>query len=73
MNPVRSFAPDVVSTNFAYLWLYLVGPTIGMLVGVGIATVLRGSRVDPAAARAAQGTLGTLVVHPASSSNEGND
>jgi aquaporin Z len=62
MNPVRSFTPDVVSGHFGHLWVYLVGPTAGMLVAVGIAHVLRGPGGDVVAARAAQGSLGTVVV-----------
>ena len=62
MNPVRSFAPDAVSGDFGHLWVYLVGPTIGMIVAVAIAFVLRGSGGDVVAARAAQGTLGTFVI-----------
>jgi len=62
MNPVRSFTPDVVSGDFSHLWVYLVGPTLGMVVAVGMAYVLRGRGGDVVAARAAQGTLGTLVV-----------
>jgi aquaporin Z len=62
MNPVRSFAPDAISGHFGHLWVYLVGPPLGMLVAVGIAYVLRGRGGDVAAARAAQGTLGTIVV-----------
>lgn len=64
MNPVRSFAPDVVSADFSHLWVYLVGPTVGMLFAVGFAIVLRGRGGDSAAARAAQGTLGTIVLKP---------
>jgi aquaporin Z len=62
MNPVRSFAPDAISGNFGHLWVYLVGPPAGMLVAVAIAYVLRGKGGDAAAARAAQGTLGTVII-----------
>jgi aquaporin Z len=62
MNPVRSFAPDAVSGHFGHLWVYLVGPPIGMLVAVGIAYVLRGPGDDLVAARAAQGSLGTIII-----------
>jgi len=67
MNPVRSFAPDAVSGNFGHLWVYLVGPPAGMLVAVAIAYVLRGHGGDAAAARAAQGTLGTVIIERADS------
>jgi MIP family channel proteins len=42
MNPARSLAPAVVSSDWTDLWLYLVGPTAGALVGVLIYEVLRG-------------------------------
>ena len=62
MNPVRSFAPDAVLGHFPQFWAYVAGPTIGMLAAVGAAHVLRGRGGDSAAARAAQGTLGTIVL-----------
>jgi aquaporin Z len=65
MNPVRSFAPDVVAGDFSHLWVYLAGPAVGMVIAVAIAFVLRGGGADIAAARAAQGTLGTLVIEHA--------
>lgn len=70
MNPVRSLGPAIVSGDYAHLWVYLAGPALGMLVAVGFAYVLRGRGADPTAIRAAQGTLGTIVVeqgapHPA--------
>jgi|HubBroStandDraft_1064217.scaffolds.fasta_scaffold05512_4 aquaporin Z len=62
MNPVRSFAPDAVLGHFPQFWAYLAGPSIGALTAVGVAYVLRGRGGDSAAARAAQGTLGTIVL-----------
>jgi len=62
MNPVRSLAPDIVTGNFGSYWPYLAGPTIGMLVAVALAYALRGPGSDEVAARAAQGTLGSLVL-----------
>jgi aquaporin Z len=62
MNPVRTLGPDVVSGQYGHFWVYLVGPTLGMLSAVGLAYVLRGRGRDPTATRAAQGTLGRLVI-----------
>jgi aquaporin Z len=65
MNPVRSFAPDAVLGHFPDYWVYLAGPSIGALAAVGAAYLLRGRGGDSAAARAAQGTLGTIVLSTA--------
>jgi aquaporin NIP len=48
MNPARSLAPAVASADWSNLWLYLVGPVAGALVGVAIYEALRGpaGRVD---------------------------
>jgi aquaporin Z len=62
MNPVRSLGPDVVTGDFTHYWVYLAGPTIGMLAAVGFAFVLRGRGGDASSVRAAQGSLGTIVV-----------
>ena len=57
MNPARSFGPDLITLAFANFWIYVVGPTLGAIVAVGIAYVLRGpGGMDPTAAAAATGT-----------------
>jgi aquaporin Z len=55
MNPVRSFAPDLVRGDLSHTWLYAVGPALGALVAVAFAVVLRGRGRDAAAMVAAQG------------------
>jgi MIP family channel proteins len=44
MNPARSIAPAVVAGDGADLWLYVVGPIAGALVGAAIYAFLRHSR-----------------------------
>jgi aquaporin Z len=57
MNPVRSLGPDVVLWRFDHLWLYLVGPTVGAVIAVGVAWLLRGPGGDPGGLAAARGAL----------------
>ena len=57
MNPVRSFAPDIVLNRYAHVWLYLVGPAVGAIIAVGFAWILRGPGGDPGGVNAARGTL----------------
>ena len=61
MNPVRSLSPDLITGNYAHLWVYLVGPLLGTLIAVGFAWILRGKGGDANAIRAAQGTLGAVA------------
>jgi MIP family channel proteins len=42
MNPARSLAPAVAGWDLAGLWIYLVGPTAGALLGVAVYELLRG-------------------------------
>jgi aquaporin Z len=56
MNPVRSFAPDLVRGDLSMTWIYLVGPMLGALVGVAFEWILKGKPTD-AGALAAQGSL----------------
>jgi aquaporin Z len=55
MNPLRSFAPDLIRGDLSHTWLYVVGPLLGGAVAVAFAFVLRGGGGDAAAMRAAQG------------------
>lgn len=60
MNPARSFGPELVGLDFANFWIYLIGPTAGAVLAVGIAYVLRGpGGHDVTAAAAAEGSLPT--------------
>jgi aquaporin Z len=57
MNPIRSFAPDLVRGDFNTTWIYLVGPLAGALIGVAFQWILRG-KPTAAGAASAQGLLG---------------
>jgi MIP family channel proteins len=43
MNPARSLAPAVVSGQLTAVWIYLVAPVLGSVVGVGVFWGLRGA------------------------------
>jgi MIP family channel proteins len=55
MNPARAFGPDVALGNLSTWWIYLIGPSIGAVVAVGVAYVLRGP-AGAGEATAAEGT-----------------
>lgn len=55
MNPVRSFAPDLIRGDLTQTWVYVVGPVAGALMAVLFALLLRGRGGDPTARRAAEG------------------
>eukprot|EP00271_Cylindrocystis_brebissonii_P022550 TRINITY_DN8722_c0_g1_i3.p1 TRINITY_DN8722_c0_g1~~TRINITY_DN8722_c0_g1_i3.p1 ORF type:complete len:270 (+),score=23.12 TRINITY_DN8722_c0_g1_i3:359-1168(+) len=46
MNPARSLGPCIVSGNYTSIWIYMVGPILGALVGIFCYEVIRVSR-DP--------------------------
>jgi aquaporin Z len=54
MNPIRSFAPDLVRGEMSTDWIYLAGPLIGALIAVGFEWILKG-KTTSAGDAAAQG------------------
>jgi aquaporin Z len=55
MNPVRSFAPDLVRGDMSTTWVYFAGPIIGAMIAVGFEWILKGkaTAAGDAAARGA--------------------
>ena len=47
MNPARSIGPAVVGTEFHALWLYIVAPLIGAVLGAAIYQFIRGGPTGP--------------------------
>jgi aquaporin Z len=56
MNPVRSFAPDMVRGDPSTTWIYIVGSVLGALIVIAFEWVLK-NKPTVAGALAAQGTL----------------
>lgn len=56
MNPVRSFAPDLIRGDMSMTWIYIVGPVLGALIGVAFEWMLKG-KATSAGTLAAQGSL----------------
>ena len=54
MNPVRSFAPDLLRGNLQTDWIYIVGPIAGAMIAVGFEWILKGGPTE-AGSLAAQG------------------
>lgn len=57
MNPVRSLTPGILCGNVDSLWIYVVGPLAGALIGVVFEWILKGPPTTEGTI-AAQGTLG---------------
>ncbi len=46
MNPARSLGPAVVAGDVSQLWIYIVGPVVGGILGAVIHTLLRPPRQE---------------------------
>ena len=55
MNPVRSFAPDLVRGDLSITWIYFAGPIIGAMIAAGFEWILKGGPTAAGTA-AAQGS-----------------
>ena len=42
MNPVRSFAPDLIRGDLSTDWIYVAGPVLGAMIAVGFEWILKG-------------------------------
>jgi aquaporin Z len=56
MNPVRSFAPDLIRGDLRTSWIYFAGPIVGAMIAVGFEWVLKG-KPTAAGTLAARGNL----------------
>lgn len=56
MNPVRSFAPDLIRGDLRTCWIYIVGPIIGAMIAVGFEWILKG-KPTAAGTIAAEGSV----------------
>jgi aquaporin Z len=58
MNPVRSFAPDLLRGDMTTTWIYVAGPLLGAIIAVGFEWILKGN-ATAAGTLAAEGDLGS--------------
>ena len=56
MNPVRSFAPDLIRGDLNFTWIYVVGPVLGAFIAVCFEWILKG-KATAAGMFAAQGDI----------------
>jgi aquaporin Z len=56
MNPVRSFAPDLIRGDMNTTWIYIAGPILGAMIAVAFEWILKGNPTS-AGTSAAQGDL----------------
>jgi aquaporin NIP len=47
MNPARSFGPAFVSGTWSHLWVYILGPAVGALLGAFLYELSRGESPHP--------------------------
>ena len=54
MNPLRSFAADLIRGDLMTTWIYIAGPLVGAIIAVGFEWILKG-KATAAGTLAAQG------------------
>ncbi len=50
VNPARSIGSAVVGGDLSHIWIYIVGPTVGGIIGWGIWRLVDGGEDEPASA-----------------------
>lgn len=64
MNPFRTLGPDVLSGDYASVWVYIAGPLLGAVLAVGAAWLLRGPGGGKSGSLTAQGVIHPLIARP---------
>ena len=54
VNPARSIGSAVVGGDLSHIWIYIVGPIVGGIIGWGIWRLVDGGEDEPASASAAR-------------------
>lgn len=49
MNPVRTIGPAIAAGNFRQIWIYLLAPTVGAILGAAAYTTvkLKDDEIEP--------------------------
>jgi MIP family channel proteins len=63
MNPARSLGPAVVSGELSSLWLYLIAPVVGALLGAVAYQLVRGDHLLRGDTHEHQSDTGTVSLH----------
>ncbi len=73
MNPVRSFAPDLLRGNLTTTWIYVLGPLIGAAIAVGFEWILKGHATASGTLAAQGDSSGDEADKPGTDDHKGGD